>query len=201
MSYFAKRSEGAAGRPLFLTFHGTGGAEDQFHTLAERLVPGAHVVSPRGDVSEMGANRYFRRSGEGIYDMEDLARATQKMAAFIANEKERVGADRVIGLGYSNGANILAAVGLAESGLVDDYVLMHPLIPWAPEPQPGLAGRRILITAGQRDPICPAPMTQALADYLAQQQADVTIAWHNGGHEIGMEEGTAIKQFLAQVPA
>ena len=201
MSYIAKRSEGAAGRPLFLTFHGTGGAEDQFHTLAERLVPGAHVVSPRGDVSEMGANRYFRRSGEGIYDIEDLARATQKMAAFIANEKERVGADRVIGLGYSNGANILAAGGLAEPGLVDDYVLMHPLIPWAPEPQPGLAGRRILITAGQRDPICPAPMTQALADYLDQQQADVSVAWHNGGHEIGMEEGTAIKQFLAQVPA
>ncbi|MEM7631046.1 MAG: alpha/beta hydrolase [Pseudomonadota bacterium] len=201
MSYIAKRSEGAAGRPLFLTFHGTGGAEDQFHTLAERLVPGAHVVSPRGDVSEMGANRYFRRSGEGIYDMEDLARATQKMAAFIANEKERVGADRVIGLGFSNGANILAAVGLAEPGLVDDYVLMHPLIPWAPEPQPGLAGRRILITAGQRDPICPAPMTQALADYLAEQKAEVSVAWHNGGHEIGMEEGTAIKQFLAQVPA
>ena len=201
MSYIAKRSEGAAGRPLFLTFHGTGGAEDQFHTLAERLVPGAHVVSPRGDVSEMGANRYFRRSGEGIYDIEDLARATQKMAAFIANEKERVGADRVIGLGYSNGANILAAGGLAEPGLVDDYVLMHPLIPWAPEPQPGLAGRRILITAGQRDPICPAPMTQALADYLDQQQADVSVAWHIGGHESGMEEGTAIKQFLAQVPA
>ncbi|MEL6518271.1 MAG: alpha/beta hydrolase, partial [Pseudomonadota bacterium] len=124
MSYVSKRSEGAAGRPLFLTFHGTGGAEDQFHGLAQRLIPGAHVVSPRGDVSEMGANRYFRGSGEGIYDMEDLTRATEKMGAFIADETARTGADRVIGLGYSNGANILASVGLAQPDLVDDYVLM-----------------------------------------------------------------------------
>ncbi|MEL6642393.1 MAG: alpha/beta hydrolase [Pseudomonadota bacterium] len=201
MSYVAKRSEGAAGRPLFLTFHGTGGTEDQFHTFAERLVPGAHVVSPRGDVSEMGANRFFRRTGEGIYDMDDLARATEKMAGFIADEKARSGADRVIGLGYSNGANILAAVALAQPDLVDDYVLMHPLIPWTPAPQPGLAGRRVLITAGRRDPICPAPMTEALAAYLADQNADFSVTWHNGGHEIGIEESTAIKQFLATVPA
>ncbi|MEO1579545.1 MAG: alpha/beta hydrolase [Pseudomonadota bacterium] len=201
MSYIAKRSEGAAGRPLFLTFHGTGGAEDQFHGLAQRLIPDAHVVSPRGDVSEMGANRYFRRSGEGVYDMDDLTRATEKMGAFIADEKAHVGADRVIGLGYSNGANILASVGLAQPDLVDDYVLMHPLIPWTPEPQPGLAGRRMLITAGRRDPICPAPMTEALVSYLSGQRADVSVAWHAGGHEIGMEEGTAIKQFLATVPA
>lgn len=201
MSYIAQRSEGAAGRPLFLTFHGTGGAEDQFHGLAQRLVPGAHVVSPRGDVSEMGANRYFRRSGEGIYDMDDLARATEKMGAFIADETARTGADRVVGLGYSNGANILASVGLAQPDLVDDYLLMHPLIPWTPAPQPGLAGRRMLITAGRRDPICPAPVTEALVSYLSGQGADVSVAWHAGGHEIGVEEGTAIQQFLATVPA
>ncbi|MEO1152508.1 MAG: alpha/beta hydrolase [Pseudomonadota bacterium] len=201
MSYIAKRSEGAAGRPLFLTFHGTGGAEDQFHGLAQRLIPDAHVVSPRGDVSEMGANRYFRRSGEGVYDMDDLTRATEKMGAFIADEKAHVGADRVIGLGYSNGANILASVGLAQPDLVDDYVLMHPLIPWTPAPQPGLRGRRMLITAGRRDPICPAPMTEALVGYLGDQGAEMSVAWHNGGHEIGVEEGAAIQQFLATVPA
>ena len=65
MSYIAARSKGAEGAPLVFTFHGTGGDEHQFHRLAGDLVPGATIVSPRGDVSENGMNRYFRRKAEG----------------------------------------------------------------------------------------------------------------------------------------
>ena len=197
MTYIAKRTEGRAGAPLFLTFHGTGGSEEQFHGFAEGLLPGAHVVSPRGDVSEMGAARYFRRTGEGVYDMDDLARRTEAMAAFIAAERARTGATRTIGLGYSNGANILASVAFVRPDLVDDMILMHPLIPWAPAPEPGLSGRRVLITAGQRDPICPAPLTQALVDHFRTQGAEVTDIWHPGGHEIRQDEISAIQSFLA----
>lgn len=199
MTYVAKRSEGAPGAPLALTFHGTGGTEDQFHGLAGELFPGAHIVSPRGDVSEMGAARFFRRTGEGVYDMEDLAQRTRAMAGFIRDEAARTGAERVIGMGYSNGANILASVALESPDLVDDVVLMHPLIPWQPAPQPGLDGRRILITAGRRDPICPASMTQALASHLEDQGAAVQLFWHEGGHELRHEELLAIQQFFAPV--
>ncbi|MGJ8622793.1 MAG: alpha/beta hydrolase [Yoonia sp.] len=196
MSYITKHKEGAAGQPLFLTFHGTGGDESQFHDFASQLLPQAHVISPRGDVSEHGANRYFRRTGEGVYDMDDLATRTKAMASFINAEKAEAGADTAIGLGYSNGANILAAVAFEQPDLVDDLILMHPLIPWTPAPQPGLKGRRILITAGERDPICPAPLTKALADYLTAQGADVTVHWHSGGHEIAQSEVTAITDFI-----
>ena len=48
---------------------------------------------------------------------------------------------------------------------------MHPLIPFAPADQPGLAGRRMLITAGERDPICPPAMTRALHGYFERQHA------------------------------
>lgn len=201
MAYFAKRTEGRAGAPLFLTFHGTGGSEEQFHGLAETLMPGAHVVSPRGDVSEMGAARFFRRTGEGVYDMPDLARRTDAMAEFIEGEKATTGAGRVVAMGYSNGANILAAVAFLRPDLVDDLILMHPLVPWTPEPQPGLDGRRVLITAGRRDPICPEGLTEALATYLARQGAEVTEAWHPGGHEIREEELTALRRFLGSVAA
>jgi phospholipase/carboxylesterase len=63
---------------IFIVFHGTGGDENQFFGLAEQLLPAATIVSPRGDVSEYGAARFFRRTGEGVYDMEDLARATDE---------------------------------------------------------------------------------------------------------------------------
>ena len=195
--YIHAITQGRPGAPLLLTFHGTGGTEHQFHSFAERLIPGAHVVSPRGDVSEGGMNRYFRRTGEGVYDMEDLAKRRDRMARFILEQKARTGAGHVAALGYSNGANILMAVALETPDLVDRMVLMHPLIPWTPAPQPGLAGRRILITAGQRDPICPAPLTQTLADYLTAQRADVTLEWHSGGHEISQGEVQAVTDFLA----
>lgn len=199
MGYVARRTEG--GPLLALTFHGTGGDESQFHDLARDLLPGATIVSPRGDVSEMGALRYFRRTGEGVYDMADLARRTEAMGAFVADERRKAGASRVLALGYSNGANILAAVAMRQPELVDDLVLLHPLIPWDPEPQPGLSGRRVLITAGRRDPICPAPMTERFANWLRTQGADVTLAWHPGGHEIARTEIDAIRDFLAPVSA
>jgi phospholipase/carboxylesterase len=199
MGYTARRTED--GQLLAFTFHGTGGDETQFHGLAEQLLPGASVVSPRGDVSEMGALRYFRRTGEGVYDMADLDRRTEAMAGFIDAEKTRIGATRTVGLGYSNGANILAAVAFRHPGLVDDLVLLHPLIPWEPAPQAGLAGRRVLITAGQRDPICPAPLTDRLAKWFEAQGAVVTLAWHPGGHEIAQAEVAAIQRFLAPVAA
>ena len=196
MSYTAKRTKGTAGQPLFLTFHGTGGNETQFHGLAEQLMPMAYVTSPRGDVSEHGALRYFRRAAEGVYDMDDLAKRTEAMADFIRNEKALSASDKAIGLGYSNGANILASVALEQPDLVDDLILMHPLIPWSPAPQAGLAGRRILITAGKRDPICPAELTESLVLYLESQDASVTVHWHEGGHEIAQSEIDAIADFI-----
>jgi phospholipase/carboxylesterase len=199
MSYIAKRSEG--GDTLAFTFHGTGGDETQFHALAAELLPGATVVSPRGDVSEMGALRYFRRTGEGVYDMEDLARRTDAMAEFLAAEKARAGARRVVGLGYSNGANILASVAFRFPEIVGELILMHPLIPFTPAPQPGLSGRRVLITAGERDPICPAPLTRSLADWLAEQGAEVGTMWHPGGHELIRDELLAARDFLAKAAA
>ena len=201
MSYIAKRTDGRANAPLLLTFHGTGGTEEQFHRLGQELMPGAHVVSPRGNVSEMGALRFFHRTGEGVYDMADLEARIETMAAFIAEEKTRTDATRTIGIGYSNGANILAATALKYPELVDDLILMHPLIPWNPAPQTGLGGRRVLITAGQRDPIGPAPMTQDLANYFEAQGATTSLVWHDGGHEIRREELTAVQKFLDPAPA
>ncbi len=196
MAYITRDTAGQPGAPLVLTFHGTGGDETQFHDLAERLLPGAHVVSPRGDVSERGMNRYFRRAAEGVYDMDDLAARTAAMATFVAEAKARTGASRVIGLGYSNGANILASVAMHAPDLFTDMALMHPLIPWSPDPVPGLAGRRVLVTAGRRDPICPAPLTEALIDWFAGQGAAVDTLWHPGGHELVAEEIDALRRFV-----
>ncbi|MGV8853095.1 MAG: alpha/beta hydrolase [Devosia sp.] len=182
--------------PLFVVFHGTGGDENQFFELASELLPGARIIAPRGDVSEGGALRYFKRTAEGVYDMADLALRTTQMIAFVAARKAESEPAAVIGLGYSNGANILAAAQFAAPDLFDASVLMHPLIPFTP-PLADFSGRRVLITAGQRDPICPAPLSQRLADYFTAQGAQTGLFWHPGGHELRPEELRETQSFLA----
>lgn len=199
-SYVHRARPGAAGAPIFFVFHGTGGDENQFFEFASRLLPSATVISPRGDVSEHGAARFFRRKAEGVYDLDDLARATERMASFIAACKAHYQAGEVIGLGFSNGANILANVLIEKPDVFNTSVLMHPLIPFQPKSRDGKgeAGTgRILITAGEHDPICPVPLTQALADYFVANGEDVQVEWHSGGHEIRGNEIEAVKAFLA----
>lgn len=195
MSAYQFRTDATADpkAPVFFLFHGTGGDENQFFDLAGQLLPSARRVAPRGDVSEHGALRYFRRTGEGVYDMDDLKVRTAAMAEFVRAQKGE--ASRVIGLGYSNGANILASVQFLAPDLFDATILMHPLIPFSP-PKADFAGRKVLITAGRRDPIAPAGATQALADYFGSNGAQTTLAWHEGGHELRNDELAAIQAFL-----
>ena len=80
-AYHAERV--AEGRPLAFVFHGTGGTENQFVPLMRELLPGAAIVAPRGDVSEHGALRFFRRKAEGLYDMADLEKRTVAMIGFL----------------------------------------------------------------------------------------------------------------------
>jgi phospholipase/carboxylesterase len=190
---------GKAGGPLAFLFHGTGGNENQMLGLALDLLPGIAAISPRGDVSEHGAARFFRRTGEGVYDMDDLALRTARMAGFVRAHVGELKPSSVIGLGFSNGANILASVLFAEPALFDAAVLMHPLIPFKPDVRGDLAGRRILITAGRKDPICPSELTLRLDSYLRDEGAEVTLEWHEGGHEMRQNEIEAARRFLAPI--
>jgi phospholipase/carboxylesterase len=195
--YHYREGKGAdADAPLFVVFHGTGGDENQFFDLADQLLPGARVVAPRGDVSEGGALRYFRRTGEGVYDMDDLRQRTAQMIGFVEARRAEGTPRRVIGLGYSNGANILASVQFAAPALFDATVLMHPLIPFVP-PEADFAGRQVLITAGERDPMASATMTERLHQYFAGHGAKSSLFWHKGGHELRQEELLQTQAFLA----
>ena len=129
--------------------------------------------------------------------MDDLALRTNKMAAFVRAHRDAAGAPAVLGLGYSNGANILASMLFAEPALFDATVLMHPLIPFAPKIEGDLAGRHVLITAGRRDPICPPGLTARLESYLKAAKADVTVEWHDGGHELRPNELDVARRFLS----
>jgi phospholipase/carboxylesterase len=194
--YHHVANPGAANAPLVFAFHGTGGDEHQFTGLIGQILPEAGIVAPRGDVLEHGANRFFRRRAEGLYDMEDLGARTRRMTAFLRAHVAANPGRPIFALGYSNGANILSAVLFGAPDLFDRVALMHPLIPWTPEDQPGLNGRQVLLTAGRRDPICPLPQTEALIGWLKAQGTRLEVALHDGGHGITQPELNAVAAFL-----
>ncbi|MGK7653691.1 alpha/beta hydrolase [Roseovarius sp. B08] len=128
--------------------------------------------------------------------MDDLARRTQAMVRYIEAQKAAHPGVDTYGFGYSNGANILASVMMARPELFDRVGLLHPLIPWEPEPVAGLAGRHVLVTAGRQDPICPWPVSARFIEWLAAQGAEVETVIHEGGHERRPEELQALARLL-----
>ncbi|HWA20678.1 MAG TPA: alpha/beta hydrolase [Devosia sp.] len=196
--YRYEERRAGSGAPLLLLLHGTGGDPRQLLGLGAELAPEAHLVAPAGDVLEHGVPRFFKRRAEGVYDMDDLARATDKMQRFVKRLVDDDKPASVMALGYSNGANILASLLFAAPGAVDRAVLMHPLIPFEAKPQPALKDKPVLITAGRNDPVSPAPLTERLESWFRVQGAAVETAWHEGGHELRREELEAVRRFLSR---
>ncbi|MGZ8415310.1 MAG: alpha/beta hydrolase, partial [Gemmatirosa sp.] len=123
---------GAPGEDLtILALHGTGGDEHDLVPLARALAPGAAILSPRGQVLEQGAPRFFRRLREGVFDLEDLARRTASLGEFVDGTAGRHGVDRgrIVAVGFSNGANVAARLLLRPPGARAGALRLRALVP------------------------------------------------------------------------
>jgi predicted esterase len=195
---------GAAGDgPALLVLHGTGGDEADLLPLAAELLPGAALLSPRGQVTERGMPRFFRRHAEGVLDREDLLARTEALADFVDAAAVEYGLDgrRVFAFGYSNGANIAAAMLLRRPGTVAGALLLRPMmLPIAPaEIAGGLAGTPVRILAGARDPIMPPGDPDRLAAALRDAGAAVEVTTHpQAGHSPAQAEFAAAAEWLAR---
>jgi predicted esterase len=179
-----------AGATPLLLLHGTGGNENDLLSLGETLAPGAPLVSPRGKVLEHGMPRFFRRLAEGVFDLEDLRIRARELADFVTGARAvyDLGDTAPIAVGYSNGANIAAALLLLHPGVLSGGLLLRPMVPLVPESLPDLNGVRVLIAAGRDDPIVPTDQPRALADLLGSAGADVTLHGSNAGHGLTRED-------------
>lgn len=185
-------------RLTLLLLHGTGGNEDDLLPLGEMLAPGASRLSPRGQVLENGMPRYFRRIAEGVFDVPDLMRRTDDLAAFIDAAVERYAIDRaqLVAVGFSNGANIAASLLLKHPGALGGALLLRAMVPYRPEVLPKIERTPVLIAAGRTDPMAPPDHTEALADLLRRSGAEVTLAWSPSGHTIALDDLSAARAWL-----
>ena len=188
------------GHVTLLLLHGTGGDEDNLISLGRMLLPGAAMLSPRGQVNEGGALRFFRRIREGVFDQEDLARRTEDLARFVEAATATYGLDPggIVAVGFSNGANIAGSLLLRRPGLLKAAVLLSPMVPFEPVPLPELAGTAVFIGAGRNDTMVPIDQTERLASILERSGAQVTTHWGDGGHSMTPNEITAAQRWLAE---
>jgi predicted esterase len=156
------------------------------------------MLSPRGKVLEGSAPRFFRRLAEGVFDQEDLTRRAADLAAFVeaATVSYQLDAQRIVAVGFSNGANIAASLLLRRPGLLAGAVLLSPMLPFEPDALPALRGTTVFIGAGRSDPIVPETQTERLAELLRQAGADVTLKWVPGGHGITKGELEAAARWI-----
>ena len=190
-----------AGAWTLLTLHGTGGDENDLIPLGRTLLPGAPMLSPRGNVSEGGALRFFRRQAEGVLDLADLAAKSSDMECWVAAAITTydLTADKIIAVGFSNGANLAASMFLRGTRVLSAGVLLSPMIPFRPESQPNLSGTPIFVGAGRNDPIVPADQARALIEELRSSGATVTEHWMTGGHGITPDEMRAAQAWVDDV--
>jgi predicted esterase len=186
--------------PPLLLLHGTGGDEHDLIPLAQKLSPGSALLSPRGDVSEQGARRFFARLAEGHFDPAEVTRRTHALADFVTAASQHYGLDpaRLTALGFSNGANIAATLLLLRPESLAAAVLLRPMVVLEPAKVPDLTGKRILISSGAHDPIVPDDHPARLAQRFRSAGATVTLRTQVASHGLVPGDLAAAGEFLAE---
>jgi predicted esterase len=188
---------GSSQRTLLL-LHGTGGNERDLIPLGRELDERAALLSPRGKVLENGMPRFFRRLAEGVFDLEDLKKRTNELADFVTTAAQHYGfaADKVVAVGYSNGANIAASMLLLRPEILSAAILFRVMVPLIPEIRPNLSAVRVWIGAGTSDPIIPTSETKRLAELIRSAGADVTIRFFQASHALTVDDVDAAGEWL-----
>jgi phospholipase/carboxylesterase len=195
---FIYRFEPAAGEraPPLLLLHGTGGDENDLLELGKMVSPESALLSPRGRVLENGMPRFFRRLAEGLFDEDDVRRRALELADFVEDARLRHGISRPIALGYSNGANIAAAVMLLRPATLAGAALLRVMVPLSDPPHPDLSGVPVLIASGKVDPIVPASNSARLAAMLRDAGADVRHQALPMGHQLSRADPALVRDWL-----
>ncbi|MHC1547810.1 VOC family protein [Phyllobacterium sp. K27] len=185
--------------PAFILLHGSDGSETSLMPLAASIAPDAVLFGVRGRSTEEGTARWFRRFGPLSFDQKDIRSEAEAFAAFIEGAVEAYGLDlnSTIFMGYSNGANLLAAMMQLHPGLVRNAILLRATKVLEETPDADLGGTRILSLTGDHDLF--GAHAPALENELRQAGADLIAQSVPAGHETNQHDIDAARKWLAEM--
>jgi phospholipase/carboxylesterase len=200
MKYIYKPSGNPAAYTLLL-LHGTGGDETDLLPLAQNFGNKLNILSVRGNVSENGMPRFFKRLGMGIFDEEDLSFRTDEMVHFIKSIADTEGFDinKIIALGYSNGANIAGATLIKYPDFLAGAILYRPMQPFKKIAAESTHNKvPVFFSSGKVDPTVNPADTSTYVNNLAQLGFNIDLHNLDTGHNLVMDDIKLSAEWLAK---
>lgn len=174
-----------------LLLHGTGGNEHDLIPLASHFGKDLNILSLRGNITENGMPRFFRRIGMGVFDEKDLEFRTLEMIHFLNEiaEKEKFDVSKIIALGYSNGANIAGAALVLQPDFLAGAILLRPMQPFRYSNIKLSANNiPVFMASGKNDPTVSRLDTETYAELLRDSHFDVTHFEADAGHNLSKQD-------------
>jgi phospholipase/carboxylesterase len=190
--------KGTSPSPPLLLLHGTGGNEHDLLGLADTVAPGRTVLSPRGKVLENGMPRFFRRFAEGQFDEDDIRLRAADLAGFVTAACKHYALAAPVALGFSNGANIAAALLTLHPGLLGGAVLLRAMAPFKAMPSFTLPATPVLLLSGAQDPMIPLHDAKRLAVNLDTAGARLNHKTFDASHGLTQHDLAHMTRFLAE---
>lgn len=200
LKYIYKTTDNPDAYTLLL-LHGTGGDETDLIPLAQNFGDGYNILSLRGNVSEHGMPRFFKRLGMGIFDEEDLHFRTDEMIEFIKelSEKEKFNANKIIAIGYSNGANIAGSAIIKYPGIFSGAILYRPMPPFKTINENGSkSSTKVFLSSGQTDPTVSLAVITEYLEKLKSMVSEVEYHVIPAGHHLTQQDVTLSAQWLSE---
>ncbi|MFT4180495.1 MAG: VOC family protein [Rhizobium sp.] len=181
---------------IFILLHGSGANETTMMPIAHKVDPQATLLSARGRALEEGAPRWYRRITPFSFDQTDIAKEAEAFAAFIDGAIQAYGLDpeRIVYIGYSNGANLLNAMMSLQPHVIRRAVLLRSMAVLTDPPPADMSDTDVLIIAGEKDDY--GPYAQPLAERLRQGGATVNLQTIPHGHELTDADVPIIRAWL-----
>ena len=189
--------ESPDGETLVL-LHGSGGNEADLMPLAHRIAPDATLLGVRGRSAEEEIARWFRRLSPTTFDQADIRAEAAAFIAFLEEAPAAYGLDpaRMIYLGYSNGANFIAAILQLRPGLIRRAILLRAMNVLVEPQKVDISGTDVLIVSGRSDNPY-GPEGSKLAELLRQAGAAVEVREIEAGHELSEADAVEARAWLA----
>lgn len=196
-AYHIVKPEHPSGRVMVL-MHGSGGDETTLVSLASRIAPDATLIGVRGRVVQDGVKRWYKRVTPTEFDQQDVKSESRAFADFISKTAKDLNLDLTAAtyLGYSNGANLIAALTQLHPGLVRNAVLLRPMTVLNEAPTVDLSNSRFLTIAGEDDKLY-YPFASRLEERLRSCGANVDAHVIDSGHNIGDEDIRIVAEWLS----
>jgi phospholipase/carboxylesterase len=200
-TYFHKFIKKNDNGPTLLLLHGTGGNENDLVPIAQAIAPEFNIFTLRGNVQEDGMNRFFKRISEGVFDEEDVKYRAKVIKSFIKAGAKKYGFDinKVYGLGFSNGANMAAAIMLLYPEVLAGSILLRPMFVLKLEEKIDLNFKPILILSATNDSIVPLESVQQLYMQFRNYNAKAELHWQDANHMLVKEDLGIAKDWIDKI--